>query len=133
MPPTALRFYESVGLLRSDRGANGYRDYGTDAVERLVFIRGAKQLDLSLPEIAELLEVVENESCSEVRDALRPRLEQRLRDVDDRLAVLGRLRERLSQAAVSAAACPDSGRRCRTECVLAPSGEACAPTSADGR
>ncbi|WP_285362799.1 MerR family transcriptional regulator [Microbacterium sp. LMC-P-041] len=130
IPATALRFYETVGLLRSARGANGYRDYDDSAIDRLSFIHGAKQLDMSLPEIAELLEVVESESCTQVRDTWRPKLEERLRDVDERLHVLTRLRERLVDAAEHVSACPDSGDRCRTECVLARAGaSACADTA----
>ena len=124
IPATALRFYETVGLLKSARGANGYRDYDDSAIDRLSFIHGAKQLDMSLPEIAELLGVVESESCTQVRNAWRPKLEERLRDVDERLAMLIRLRERLVGATEHVSACPDSGDRCRTECVLARAGAA---------
>jgi DNA-binding transcriptional MerR regulator len=125
VPVTALRFYGSVGLIAAARGANGYRDYDESAVDRLTFIHGAKQLDLSLPEIVELLDVLEAESCTHVRETLRPKLDARLRDVDQRLAVLTKLRARLVDATGHVAACPDSGDRCRTECVLARSGASC--------
>ncbi len=115
---TALRFYESMGLIHAERSLNGYRDYDESVVERLSFIHAAKQLELSLPEIAELLDVVEVESCTRARDTLRPKLVRRLRDVDDRLATLQRLRERLVEATEQVIACPDSGRQCRTECAL---------------
>ena len=125
VPATALRFYESVGLIGAARAATGYRDYNESAVDRLTFLHGAKQLDLSLPEIVELLDVVEAESCTQVRETLRPKLDERLRDVDERLAVLMKLRERLVEATARVTACPDSGDRCRTECVLARPGASC--------
>lgn len=115
---SALRFYESEGLIVAERGANGYRDYGDDVLDRLAFIQSAKHLDLSLPEIAELLRVVGTESCTEVRETVRPKLEERLRELDLRLAGLQRLRERLVRATDEVSACPDSGERCRTQCAL---------------
>ncbi|MDX2377600.1 MerR family transcriptional regulator [Microbacterium sp. LRZ72] len=133
VPATALRFYESVGLIVAARGTNGYRDYDDSAVDRLTFIHGAKQLDLSLPEIVELLNVVEAESCTQVRETLRPKLDARLRDVDERLAVLMKLRERLVEATDHVAACPDSGDRCRTECVLARTEAPCVANPLIGR
>lgn len=115
---TALRYYESVGLIDSTREPNGYRTYGDDVLSRLAFIEAAKQLDLPLSEIAELLMVVEGDTCTQVREALHPKLQQRLRDVDDRLAALHQLRERLASATDSVASCPDAGRSCRSECML---------------
>jgi MerR family transcriptional regulator, redox-sensitive transcriptional activator SoxR len=35
----ALRYYEQQGLIRSERRANGYREYGTDAVQVVGFIQ----------------------------------------------------------------------------------------------
>lgn len=129
VPATALRFYESMGLIVAARAANGYRDYDESAVDRLTFLHGAKQLDLSLPEIVELLDVVEAESCTQVRETLRPKLDERPRDVDERLAVLVKLRERLAEATDRVTACPDSGDRCRTQCVLSRSGASCVSES----
>lgn len=118
VPASTLRFYESEGLITADRGPNGYRDYGEAVLERLSFIQGAKQLDLSLPEISEMLGVVEDESCTQVREALRPKIADRLRQVDERLTVLQHLRDRLADANHQVTACPDSGQQCRNECPL---------------
>lgn len=117
IPATALRYYESVGLIEAWREPNGYRSYDDAVLDRLSFIDAAKQLDLPLPEIAELLTVVEGETCTQVRDALHPKLEQRLDEVDRRLKSLQGLRVRLAAAATNVAACPDDGRSCRSECM----------------
>lgn len=37
--PRALRYYEQQGLIQSQRRANGYREYGTDAVQVVAFIQ----------------------------------------------------------------------------------------------
>ena len=43
-----LRFYEKRGLLRAQRGANGYRDYPPDAADWLRYLRTAQQLGFTL-------------------------------------------------------------------------------------
>ncbi|MCQ6271037.1 MerR family transcriptional regulator [Pseudarthrobacter sp. R1] len=132
VPATTLRYYESVGLLTAKRGPNGYRDYDIDALSQLSFIEAAKQLDMSLPEIVDLLTVIEGESCTQVREVLHPRLQQRLLEVDKRLASLRLLRDRLDAAVTRVGACPDSGRSCRSECaLLGTQRETCATQTTD--
>ena len=47
-----IRFYEDAGLMpAAPRTESGYRIYGTEAVERLEFIRKAKRLGMSLDHI----------------------------------------------------------------------------------
>ena len=51
-----IRYYESIGLVpAADRRASGYRDYGPADVNRLGFIRRARDLAFSIEEIRELL------------------------------------------------------------------------------
>ena len=53
-----VRYYESIGLLAEPaRTASGYRDYDSDAVQRLRFVRDAQATGLSLAEIASVLEL----------------------------------------------------------------------------
>lgn len=118
IPATTLRYYESVGLVEAPRGMNGYRDYDDSVLERLAFIEAAKQLNMSLPEIADLLTVLESANCTGVREVLHPQLRQRLHEVDKSLANLRLLRNRLAAATRRVDACPDSGESCRFECVL---------------
>ncbi len=50
-----IRFYEASGLIRSQRKANGYRDYAADTVWILELVTGAQGAGFSLEEIARLL------------------------------------------------------------------------------
>jgi MerR family transcriptional regulator, copper efflux regulator len=51
-----IRYYEEIGLVpRSDRQAQGYRDYDDQDVHRLRFVARARDLGFSIKEIAELL------------------------------------------------------------------------------
>ncbi len=56
-----VRHYESLGLLpRVARTDSGYRRYGEGELHTLRFIRHARTLGFSIPEIAELLKLWQN-------------------------------------------------------------------------
>ncbi len=51
-----IRYYEKAGLLLCPRRQlNGYRDYGTEHLERLAFIRQCRAMDMPLASVARLL------------------------------------------------------------------------------
>lgn len=114
---SALRYYESVDLIHAAREPNGYRSYDVAVLSRLSVIEAAKQLDLPLTEIWALLSVLDGDTCTQVRETLKPRLEQRLREVDEHLKALQQLRDRLATATSSVAECPDANSSCRSECL----------------
>ncbi|HEY3264446.1 MAG TPA: redox-sensitive transcriptional activator SoxR [Actinomycetota bacterium] len=58
LAPSAIRFYEEVGLVASDRTPAGHRVYPRHVLRRLGVIRIAQRLGLSLEEIREALEVL---------------------------------------------------------------------------
>jgi MerR family redox-sensitive transcriptional activator SoxR len=53
--PSALRYYESQGLIFSTRSDSGQRRYKRDVLRRVGFIRVAQQVGLSLEEIHDAL------------------------------------------------------------------------------
>ena len=93
--PSALRFYESEGLIHADRSDGGQRRYTRDTLRRVSFIRIAQQVGLSLEEIRAALSSLPDGRTPTKRDwerlsaAWRPR-------IDARIAMLERLRDRLT-------------------------------------
>lgn len=74
-----IRFYEQAGLLvEPDRTPSGYRDYDTEVVERLRFIRSGQAAGLSLRQVAQILAIHDRGEapCSHVRHVLHERLDQ---------------------------------------------------------
>lgn len=89
-----IRYYESAGVLPpAERSESGYRLYGADDVERISFVGQAQTLGLTLEEIAEVLEIVDDggEPCVHVRGRLAARLEE----TRDRIGRLRALEHRL--------------------------------------
>lgn len=92
-----VRFYEREGLLpEPPRRASGYRQYPSDAVGRIRFIRRAKDLGFTLREIAELLDlrVDPDKTCADVRALARAKLgavEQKMNDLARIKAALEKL------------------------------------------
>lgn len=91
-----LRYYEAQGLLKPGRGANGYREYGDDAVLKVTQIRKLLEAGLSTQDIEYLLPCAIGaapsfEPCPELLDALR----DRLADMDEHIETLVRSRNAL--------------------------------------
>lgn len=89
-----VRFYEREGLLvEPQRRQSGYRQYQSDTVDRLLFIRRAKELGFTLKEIKELLSlrVDEDKTCADVRQ----QAEAKIADIEDRIRSLQRMKRAL--------------------------------------
>ena len=57
LTPDTIRFYEREGLLEAPpRTPSGYRDYGPEVLDDLVFIRKAQLLGLRLPDEDEVVQ-----------------------------------------------------------------------------
>jgi DNA-binding transcriptional MerR regulator len=111
----AIRYYESIGLMPPpQRAGNNYRVYTPAAVERLRFIVAARALDFSLADITEFLEARDHNQlpCRRVLDSV----EQRLRDLDRRMADLLALRESLTGIMDEAKNLPVDSQ-CNEQCV----------------
>jgi MerR family redox-sensitive transcriptional activator SoxR len=93
--PSAVRFYESQGLVHSTRTEGGQRRYERDVLRRLAFIRVAQRVGLSLEEVHDALHTLPEQRTPTVRDWARLSREWRPR-LDEQIAVLTKLRDELS-------------------------------------
>lgn len=121
-----IRYYEKSGLLPPPaRSANGYRAYGAAHLERLAFIRHGRALDMSLADIARLLDFLAHPDadCGDINaliDAQLARVRARLASMQALERQLVSLRGRCSTHNVAS----DCG--ILHELVAAAHGEACA-------
>ena len=86
-----VRYYERRGLLEQPERGDGYRLYTEGDVDRLAFIRRAKDLGFTLSEIRELLDAAASNCAAGIRDAARAKLAR----LDDEAARLATRRRRL--------------------------------------
>ena len=91
---SALRFYETKGLIHSTRNTAGQRQYQRDELRRVSFVLAAQRVGLSLDEIAEVLSSLPGSrptraDWARLATSWQPRL-------DEQIAILHRLRDRLA-------------------------------------
>lgn len=75
--PATVRYYARTGLIHADREPdNGYRCFSGSEVRRILFIRQAQALGLTIGDIKTILEAVDDGDvpCSQVIDLVERRL-----------------------------------------------------------
>ncbi len=101
----AVRFYEREGLLAEPaRRPSGYREYSSDAVTDLRFIKRAKELGFSLKEISELLSIGRQPAAT--AGDVQKLTEAKLTDLEHKIRSLQRMKRALRKVAES---CPGRG------------------------
>jgi MerR family redox-sensitive transcriptional activator SoxR len=91
---SALRFYETLGLISADRSSGGQRPYARDTIRRVSFIRVAQQVGLRLDEIRDALASLPEHRTPTARDWRRLSSDWRPR-LDAQITLIERLRDRL--------------------------------------
>ncbi len=107
-----VRFYERKALLAEpDRRPSGYRQYDEEVVDRLRFIKRAKELGFTLKEIKELLSlrVDPSTTCTDVKN----RAEEKIGDIQAKIRTLQGMKKALVKLTK---AC--SGRGGISECPI---------------
>lgn len=103
--PRSLRYYEEIGLIRSQRTQGGWRDFDDSMVERVVMIQHLFAAGLCSATIKELLPCLEAppEERTGVMERLLAqeveRLRAKRRDIDRELETLQALRADVAQHA----------------------------------
>jgi DNA-binding transcriptional MerR regulator len=93
-----IRYYEDVGVLpRAPRNGSGYRQYSRADVDRLMFVRRARALGLSLADLKALVSDLEGERCKAMRPRLRALVSEQLGLVHQRIDELQSLERELAQ------------------------------------
>jgi MerR family transcriptional regulator, redox-sensitive transcriptional activator SoxR len=92
--PSALRFYESVGLIDAQRTSGGQRRYERNVLRRLAFIRAGRNVGLGLDEISDALATLPAGRPPTRADWSRLSRSWRSR-LDDQIAALTALRDGL--------------------------------------
>lgn len=92
--PSALRYYERLGLIRAGRTAGGQRRYQRNVLRRLAFIRAARNIGLTLDEVATALGTLPDGRTPTRADWSRLSRSWRSR-LDDQIAGLVALRDGL--------------------------------------
>lgn len=108
-----VRFYERQGLLEEpDRRASGYRQYEESVVQRLQFIRRAKELGFTLNEIKDLLSLRldPTTTCADVKQ----RAESKIDDIEAKIRTLQRMKRALAKVTKS---CSGNGQA-TSECPI---------------
>lgn len=91
-----VRYYERRGLLpEPSRRSSGYRDYASDTIQLIRFIRHSQDLGFTLREIEELIALRDNRSRrgAEVRALAMAKLT----DIDTKIRRLGAMKLALEQ------------------------------------
>lgn len=89
-----LRYYESIGLIRPQRRANGYRDYSDADVQRLRLVARARGLGFSIEECRALLSLYDDRGRASAD--VRRLAETHLAGIDHKIAALHAMRDTLS-------------------------------------
>jgi MerR family redox-sensitive transcriptional activator SoxR len=93
--PSALRFYEDVGLIASTRSAGNQRRYARATLRRVAFILAARNLGVSLADVRDALATLPVDRTPRAGDWARMSATWRRR-LNARIAELERLRDQLT-------------------------------------
>ena len=94
LPPKTIRYYEDIGLIRPERGANGYRAFSDADLHRLAFLGRARSLGFSIEDCRALLALYADpaRASADVKAMAGTHLAQ----VDRKIAELVSLRDTLA-------------------------------------
>ena len=91
---SALHFYESKGLIASERTESNHRRYARAVLRRVAFIRVAQRVGIPLADIAQALQTLPADEAPSRADWARLSANWRA-ELDERMAQLKKLRDQL--------------------------------------
>lgn len=123
--PSALRFYEQVGLITATRTTGNQRRYRRNVLRRLAFVRAARNVGLSLDEVAAALATLPHDRTPTRADWSRLSRGWRSR-LDEQIAALTKLRDGLDS-------CIGCGCLSLKRCAISNPGDEAASAGAGAR
>jgi DNA-binding transcriptional MerR regulator len=117
--PKTLRYYESIGLLGPPgRSESAYRLYDDEAVATARLVIGLRQLELTIPELSDLLH---EDGKTTRRQRLMALMDEKLRRMELQLSVLqGRCDDLSARHAALLATPRDRPPQCLCDALLRP-------------
>lgn len=101
LPVKTIRYYDDIGLLTPtvERSESGYRLFLPQVIDRLVFIKRAQSLGLSLEEVKEILAVHDRGSlpCDTVKGQIQDKIAQITVQIEQLTTLRSELQTVLSQ------------------------------------
>jgi Cu(I)-responsive transcriptional regulator len=105
LPSKTIRYYEDIGLIRTGRAENGYRDYSNVDVHKLRFLQRARSLGFGIEECRQLLALYEDKARASAD--VKAMALSKITEIDRKLAELEELRRTLTHLAEN---CHGDGR-----------------------
>jgi len=91
-----IRFYESSGVIKPlERAANSYRRFSAHDIERLRLVKRARDLDLPLNDITNIVSEYISKGCLEARDYIATKVPGYLESIKSKIAELEQLKAQL--------------------------------------
>ncbi|AUG76578.1 transcriptional regulator [Kitasatospora sp. MMS16-BH015] len=92
---SALRYYESLGLIHAERTAGGQRRYSRATLRRVAFVRAAQRVGLSLDEARAALDQLPTDRAPSTAEWAEVATPWQTR-IDQQIAELERLKQKLT-------------------------------------
>jgi Cu(I)-responsive transcriptional regulator len=94
LPAKTIRYYEEIGLITPDRGANGYRRFPQAHLHKLAFIARARGLGFSIEQCRTLLALYEDRDRASAD--VKALAETHLSEIDAKMQELSEMRRTLA-------------------------------------
>jgi DNA-binding transcriptional MerR regulator len=96
LPVKTIRYYCDEGLLQpKDRSAGGYRLFDEENLAELTIIRALRAMDVSIPELARILEVRRSGVCN--CSLLKGSIADKMSSIDQRISELRIMKDELAR------------------------------------
>ncbi|WP_296423088.1 Cu(I)-responsive transcriptional regulator [Yoonia sp.] len=95
LPAKTIRYYEDIGLVTPERGANGYRIFGQSDAHKLAFLARARALGFSIEDCRNLLALWGDRSRASAD--VRAIAKHHLTEIETKIAGLAAMRDTLAE------------------------------------